>query len=334
MCSCSFSCSYISSNSLIAVAVAVTEACTVAVNCLFAVSADVAFTVKRAVAVAVVDICPVSVKVLSSWIVAFTVQFARLIIVACAVVVAYKSNMYSSSCSCSLMFSCCCCCSCGGSYSGMCFSSVMSSSSFMCWELPVAVACAVAVEIFGACGYACVVAIACGVAFTVSVAVAFAVKDAWKVTCEISVSCSDAVTRVVAFAAAAAFKVADKQIWRVQFQRKKGVGGISKTKAVFGGGRTGHPSSTSDDCQESGVGNPAPAMVNSPESCPQSCRGPKAIRLALNILKKELQKSKANCGVFRGRRRLHDCRNGPTEEEVCHPWEGSRKQPLIVSLGV
>ncbi|KAI4475780.1 hypothetical protein M0804_014096 [Polistes exclamans] len=39
--------------------------------------------------------------------------------------------------------------------------------------------------------------------------------------------------------------------------------------AVFGGSRTGHPPSTSGDCQESGVGNPAPALVNAPGSSSQ-----------------------------------------------------------------
>ncbi|KAI4473889.1 hypothetical protein M0804_015122, partial [Polistes exclamans] len=55
----------------------------------------------------------------------------------------------------------------------------------------------------------------------------------------------------------------------VQLQRQTGVGGDTHTIAVFGGGRTGHPPSTSGDYQESGVGNPAPALVNAPGSCSQ-----------------------------------------------------------------
>ncbi|XP_043502787.1 uncharacterized protein LOC122524541 [Polistes fuscatus] len=41
------------------------------------------------------------------------------------------------------------------------------------------------------------------------------------------------------------------------------------TTAVFGGGRTGHPPSSSYDCHESAVGNPAQTLVNASGSCSQ-----------------------------------------------------------------
>ncbi|XP_043494151.1 uncharacterized protein LOC122519053 [Polistes fuscatus] len=61
---------------------------------------------------------------------------------------------------------------------------------------------------------------------------------------------------------------------------KNPCGRDTHTTAVFGGGRTGHPSSSSYYCQESVVGNPAQTLVNASGSCSQvgdlACESTKA----------------------------------------------------------